>query len=111
MVCSLHDALEIFLRPWAADAAELTLSLDGGNEGTEPCVIDWISPEKGTLVSIRFTLSGRNQIFNISDPSRVSFEDTRAEPVPELVRNGWSTLLLLEFPNGRSLLLAKPLDI
>ena len=110
MFCSQEDAFALFIVPWRANSTEVLLSIDRGVGGSEFCKIDWVSPGNGTLISIVLTRSGVKKILDVRD-AQFSFEDARAGIVPELVAKRWSSFLLAEFPNGRSLLFAEPLSI
>ena len=108
MFCSPEDAMDLFLRQCADNGTVLVISIDRGAGGSEPCKIDWISPGRGSLVSIALTSSGLQKMFDLSGAAQFSYEDARAGLVPELVANCWVSFLLVEFPKGRSLLFAQP---
>ena len=107
MVCSLKEAFDLFLFPWYRGSKELVLSVNGGKGGSEGCTIEMISPGSSG-VHILLTLSGRQKMLDLSQAS-FSYEDARAGLVPELVANRWVCFLLVEFPDGQSLLFSEPL--
>ena len=109
MLCSPEDAMDLFLKQWADNGTELVISIDRGAGGSERCKIDWISPGRGSLVSIALTSSGLQKMLDLSGATQFSYEDARAGLVPELVAQRWVSFLLVEFPNGRSLLFAQPM--
>jgi hypothetical protein len=107
--CSLELAHSLFFRPWLEQGAEVLVSVNGSEDGAGLGKIDWISPGNGRLISISFTRSGANKTFDISNASRFSYEDLRNDPsVPSLVANRWDSFLLVESPDGGTLLFAKP---
>lgn len=108
MVCSSEEAFALFLRPWAEDGTGLVLSIGSGPGGSESCRILEIQPGSNSLVSVLLTLSGRKKTLDLSTASQFSYEDSRAGLVRELVERRWICFLLVEFPDGRSLLFSQP---
>ena len=107
MECSRELALSLFFRPWAESEAEILFSV---NDGAESCKIEWTSPGNGRFLEIGFTRSGaKNLTVDLFEASRFSYEDVRSDPsAPMLMAKGWESFVVVEFPDGATLLFAKP---
>lgn len=107
MECSRESALSLFFKPWAESEAEILLSVNGG---AESCKMKWTSPGDGRFLEIGFTRSGaKNLMVDLFGASRFSYEDARNDPsAPLLAANGWESFVLVEFPDGATLLFARP---
>jgi hypothetical protein len=109
MECSPELAFSLFFEQWLKQEVEIVVSVNGSVDGAELGKIDWISPGNSRLISIIFTRSGTNKIFDLSKASRISYEDVRNDPsVPALISNRWGSVVVVEFLNGENLLLARP---
>lgn len=107
MQCSIEEAFSIFLVPWQAKGTNLVLSIDKG-AGSEPCKVVTTSPGNSWLIEIEFTRSGQKKTLSLGTAASFSYEDWRAGLIPEVTRGKWTSFLLVEFADRRSLLFAEP---
>lgn len=107
MECSRESALSLFFKPWAESGVEILLSVNGAEEF---CKIKWTSPGNCRFLEICFTRSGaKNLMVDLFEASGFSYEDARNDAsVPLLAANGWESFVLVGFPDGATLLFARP---